>query len=47
MPLSVIFVTIARPRRGCDSSIAFAIRVACEGAQKAKTLGPAPQIAAP
>src|SRR5207245_10205317 len=47
MPLSVIFVTSARPRSGCDSSIAFAIRLACDGAQKATTLGPAPQIAAP
>src|SRR2546421_275280 len=47
MPLSVILVTRARPRRGCASSIALAIRFACDGAQKAKTLGPAPQIAAP
>src|SRR5207237_9614797 len=47
IPLSVIFVTSARPRSGCESSIALAILVACDGAQKAKTLGPAPQIAAP
>src|SRR5438093_7104592 len=47
MPLSVILLTSARPRSGCASSIASAIRVACEGAQKANTLGPAPQMAAP
>src|SRR5438067_8735535 len=47
MPLSVIFDTSARPRSGCASSIALAIRSACDGAQKANTLGPAPQIAAP
>ncbi len=47
MPLSVILDTSARPRSGCSSSIALAIRSACDGAQKANTLGPAPQIAAP
>src|SRR5207302_8603835 len=46
MPLSVIFVTTARPRSGCDSSIALAMRGACDGAQNAKMLGPAPHIAA-
>ena len=47
MPLSVICVTSAVPRSGKDDSMAAATRAACEGAQKANTLGPAPQMAAP
>src|SRR5260370_30163651 len=34
-PLSVILVTRPRPRSGCESSIAFAILAACDGAQNA------------
>ena len=44
MPLSVTLVTSARPCCGAAAAMMREIRVACDGAQKAKTLGPAPHM---
>ncbi len=47
IPLSVTRVTSGRPWRGAAAAMALEMRAACELAQNAKTLGPAPQMAAP
>src|SRR5487761_197876 len=47
IPLSVTRLTSPRPCCGAAEAIAFAIRAAIAGGQNAKTLGPAPQMAAP
>ena len=46
MPFSVILATSARPCVGAAAAMIREMRVACEAAQNANTLGPEPQIEA-